>query len=72
MPYVFHVRIHPLGVVVSEQPNVRGELLLPGETCCGVGFEELKRIAVTTGSVEVADTESSDCPLKSFAARAQH
>jgi hypothetical protein len=72
MPYVFHVRIHPLGVVVSEEPNVRGELLLPGETCCGIAFDELKRIAATTGSVEVSDTESCDCPLRSLVARVEH
>jgi hypothetical protein len=63
MSYVFHVRPHPLGVVVSKRPDLRGELLLPGETCCGVQYDQLARIAMTTGYVSVAETASDDCPL---------
>lgn len=63
MPYVFHVRPHPLGVVVSKGPDLRGELLLPGETYCGVQYDQLARIAMTTGYVRVAETASQDCPL---------
>lgn len=64
MPYVFHVRLHPLGVVVSQRPDVRGELLLPGETCCGVDYEQLARIAATTGYMEVPESAAGDCPLR--------
>lgn len=63
MPYTFHVRSHPLGVVVYSRPEVLGELLLPGEKCCGVAYEELVRVAATTGLVEVPDSEVEDCPL---------
>ncbi|HEX8986616.1 MAG TPA: hypothetical protein VF816_01545 [Rhodocyclaceae bacterium] len=63
MSYVFHVRPHPLGVVVAKRPGVRGELLLPGETCCGVDYDQLARIAATTGYVEVPEPASADCPL---------
>jgi hypothetical protein len=64
MSYRFLVRSHPLGVVVSRRPELLGELLLPGETCCGVGFEDLARAAETTGYIEVAEHASVDCPLK--------
>jgi hypothetical protein len=63
MSYLFHVRSHPLGVVVSKRPELLGELLLPGEKCCGVEFDELARAAETTGYIEVADNISIDCPL---------
>lgn len=63
MTYHFHVRSHPLGVVVFSDPGKRGELLLPGETCCGVLYEELERIASTTQRVEVDVSAAHDCPL---------
>jgi hypothetical protein len=63
MSYVFHVRTHPLGVVVSMRPRQLGELLLPGENCCGVEFDELVRVAETTGYIEVPDGKYEDCPL---------
>jgi hypothetical protein len=64
MSYVFHVRSHPLGVVVTRQPEVLGELLLPGEQCCGVEYAELARAAETTGLIEVPDEASQDCLQK--------
>ncbi|MGE5467757.1 MAG: hypothetical protein ACM3Y9_10065 [Ignavibacteria bacterium] len=64
MAYVFRVRPHPLGVVVSERPETLGELLLPGEKCCGVAFEDLERAAATTGFIEVPEVASGDCPLR--------
>ncbi|HEX8963882.1 MAG TPA: hypothetical protein VF801_12840 [Rhodocyclaceae bacterium] len=64
MPYFFHVRTHPLGVVVSRQPELLGELLLPGEQCCGIEYAELARAAETTGRIEVPEEASQDCPLK--------
>ncbi len=63
MPYTFHVRTHPLGVVVYSRPELLGELLLPGEKCCGVAYEELVRVAATTGLVEVSDSAAEGCPL---------
>ncbi len=63
MPYTFHVRTHPLGVVVYSRPELLGELLLPGEKCCGVAYEELVRVAATTGLVEVPDSAAEGCPL---------
>lgn len=65
MAYTFRVRLHPLGVIVFRQPDEQGELLLPGEECCGVSFDELVRIAKTTREVEVADaTAAASCPLQ--------
>ncbi len=63
MAYKFRVRSHPLGVVVFDHPGQRGELLIPGEECCGVSVDELERIARTTGQVEVPDAAAKDCPL---------
>lgn len=62
MAYLFHVRPHPLGVVVSKQPNQLGELLIPGEDCCGVGYEELARVAATTGYIEIPDAATKNLP----------
>lgn len=64
MTYTFQVRRHPLGVVVYSDPGVVGELLIQGESCCGVAFEELQRLADTTGSVTVDESSACDCPLK--------
>lgn len=64
MAHTFMVRPHPLGVVVYERPEVRGELLLPGEECCGVPYEELVQLAATGGRVEIADAAAKNCLLK--------
>lgn len=64
MPYTLHVRLHPLGVVVSHGANARGELLIRGEACCGVSFEQLERIALTTRQIDVDDAAAKDCPLR--------
>lgn len=63
MTYHFYVRPHALGVVVYSQPATLGELLIPGEACCGIPYEELARIAATTGKVEVGSSAAEHCPL---------
>jgi hypothetical protein len=63
MTYRFRVELHPLGVVVVRKENNRRELLIPGEECCGVTVEELAKIAMTDGIVEVADEAACKCPL---------
>jgi hypothetical protein len=64
MPCTLHVRLHPLGVVVSHGANGRGELLIRGEACCGVSFEQLERIALTTRKVDVDEAAAKDCLLR--------
>lgn len=66
MPNVLRVRPHPLGVVVSRQAEKLGELLLPGEKCFGVDYEELARVAETTGYVEIPDGDANDGPLTHY------
>lgn len=61
--YQFRVRPHPLGVVVFETPGELGELLIPGEDCCGIGVDELERIARRDGIVTVPEAAAADCPL---------
>lgn len=70
MPYRFLVRRHPLGVIVYPEPGTTGELLIPGEHCCGISFEQLERIADTTGTVTVDEAAACNCPLKSRKAAA--
>ncbi|HEX8962668.1 MAG TPA: hypothetical protein VF801_06665 [Rhodocyclaceae bacterium] len=57
----FHVRSHPLGVVVFGEPGQLGELLIPGEECCGIGVAELERIARGSGVVTVPDAAADRC-----------
>jgi len=61
MSYILRVEPHPLGVVVSNEGD--RELLIEGETCCCMNFEELKRIAETTRQVEIADETAAGCRL---------
>ena len=63
MTYRFQVRHHPLGVVVVVAPGQVGELLIPGEQCCGMSVAELQHIADTTGIMEVDDATVRNCPL---------
>jgi hypothetical protein len=69
MPYTLYVHSHPLGVVVCNQSQER-ELLIDGESCCGVGFDELKRIASTTGQVELEEALAPVCRLRQSIVRA--
>lgn len=62
MPYTLHVQPHPLGVVVINDEGSR-ELLIEGEKCCGIPFEELLRIAGDTGLIEISDEKSNCCRL---------
>jgi len=63
MSYMVRVQPHPLGVVVINEDNER-ELLIEGEECCGVGFDELVHIANTTRKVEVDAAQAGKCRLK--------
>lgn len=63
MPYTFRVRPHPLGVVVYTRSGELGELLIPGESCCGIPFEELTEHARTSREVAVPEDRATDCPL---------
>jgi hypothetical protein len=62
MAYRLSVELHSLGVVVVNERNER-ELLIEGEQCCGVGFDELKRAAAASRSIEVDDACGATCRL---------
>lgn len=62
MAYRLKVELHPLGVVVINEQNAR-ELLIEGEQCCGVGFDELKRAALASRLIEVEDICGETCRL---------
>lgn len=55
MAYFLKTEPHPLGVVVIDEEHGARELLIEGERCCGVPFEELRQIAATTRQLEVAE-----------------
>jgi hypothetical protein len=63
MAYTLTVELHPLGVVVQNDEDGR-ELLIEGESCCGISYEELKRIALTNRRVDVEDANAYQCRLK--------
>lgn len=63
MTEVYFVRSHPLGVVVSREPNGYGELLIADEDCCGVSYAELVKIAATNCRLEVDPRRSAVCPV---------
>jgi hypothetical protein len=63
MSYMMRVLPHPLGVVVINEANER-ELLIEGEECCGVSFNELQHVAITSRQVEVDDAKADQCRLK--------
>lgn len=62
MPYTINVELHPLGLVVENQDGER-ELLIEGETCCNLSYDDLKRIANTTCRFEIEDEISAKCRL---------
>jgi hypothetical protein len=62
MSHILYVEYHPLGVVVHNEANNR-ELLIEGETCCSISFEELKRIAESTRKVEIDEAQAVSCRL---------
>lgn len=62
MPYTINVELHPLGLVVENEEGER-ELLIEGETCCDLSYDELKRIANTTCRIEIDDERSARCRL---------
>ena len=57
------VQPHPLGVVVINEDNER-ELLIDGEECCGIGFDEQQHIVATSQKVEIDDAKVGQCRLK--------
>ena len=60
MSQTLYVDWHPLGIVVHSKEN-ESELLIEGETCCCMSFEELKRIAASGGKVEIDDATAATC-----------
>jgi hypothetical protein len=64
MAYRFHVRWHPVGVVVSKAPYQQGELLIAGEGYCGIPFEELVKVASKSGVVDVPDSAAANSSLQ--------
>jgi hypothetical protein len=64
MSHQIKVEPHPLGVVVIDEHDGGRELLIEGESCCGVSFDDLKRIASTTHHFEVPDQVALTCRLK--------
>lgn len=63
MAYTLQVEIHPLGIVVQNEEGER-ELLIEGESCCGIGYAELRQIALTRRCVEIDETAANACRLK--------
>jgi hypothetical protein len=59
----FEVEPHALGVVVMDHEGNR-ELLIEGESCCGIPFEQLQKIAATIGCFEVPKQVAATCRLK--------
>jgi hypothetical protein len=66
MPYKINVELHPLGLVVENEEGER-ELLIEGETCCSLSYDELKRIANSTCKFEIDDEKTGKCRLKQSA-----
>lgn len=62
MTYRLNVHLHPLGVVVVNDEGER-ELLIEGETCCGIGFDDLRRAAADARPIELAASCSDSCRL---------
>lgn len=62
MAYILRVIPHPLGVVVSNAFKDR-ELLIEGESCCGIEYDDLQIIANTTGEIEVDTAVADRCRL---------
>lgn len=63
MAYTLQVEIHPLGIVVQNEAGER-ELLIEGESCCGIGYDELRQIALTQRRVEIDEADANACRLK--------
>lgn len=64
MSRILKVEPHPLGVLVINASNDRErELLVEGEECCGIGFDELKKISMSTHRVEIDDHRAAECRL---------
>ena len=64
MTHIFRVQPHPLGVVVIDEDSDVRELLIEGESCCGLGFDELQRIAHAGRKFEIDDARAESCRLK--------
>jgi len=64
MAHFLKVEWHPLGIVVIDEAGGGRELLIEGESCCGVPYSELRQIATTTRQLEVEDQMALTCRLK--------
>lgn len=62
MSYTLHFELHPLGVIVQSEDGER-ELLIPGETCCCLSFEEMTRIAATTRKIVLDEVSFAEFVL---------
>lgn len=63
MAYTLQVDIHPLGIVVQNEAGER-ELLIEGESCCGIGYDTLRQIALTERRVVIDEADAAACRLK--------
>lgn len=63
MAYTLQVEIHPLGIVVQNEAGER-ELLIEGESCCGISYDTLRQIALTQRQVVIDEAEATACRLK--------
>ncbi|HWS02731.1 MAG TPA: hypothetical protein VN448_04970 [Gammaproteobacteria bacterium] len=62
MFYILHAYPHPLGIVVANDDGAR-KLLIEGESCCGIPFDELRKFAAKGGKVKVDEARAQDCRL---------
>ena len=62
MSYALNVYPHPLGIIVANNDGAR-ELLIEGESCCGIPFDQLRNIAAKEGKVEVDEAQAQGCRL---------
>jgi|WetSurMetagenome_2_1015567.scaffolds.fasta_scaffold579417_1 hypothetical protein len=63
MQHIIRVEPHPIGVVVIDDEDGKRELLIEGEECCGILFEQLQQIAKTTHKFEIDDLAAATCRL---------
>jgi hypothetical protein len=63
MAYTLQVEIHPLGIVVQNDAGER-ELLIEGESCCGINYDTLRQIALTQRHVVIDEADAAACRLK--------
>lgn len=62
MAYTLRVELHPLGIVVQNEDDER-ELLIEGESCCGVTYADLHKAALVNQPVTIDDAQAGQCRL---------